>query len=167
MPAAVMGKVRVQRLSQRLTMPKPLHKGAAPRRPRSPPCFSPFAHPLSGGATHRGKIVATDETGQDPKLPPDARLESLEKRLDRLQQEEAERSGRLQPDPNYRLGQLVLGHLIGAPAGGFLIGLGLDALFGTKPWLMLLFLLVGFGVGIRNIVGISKTPPGNGPGASA
>lgn len=128
--------------------------------------FSPFVHPNQGGATHRGKIVATDETGQDPKLPPDARLESLEKRLDRLQQEEAKRAGNIQPDPNYRLGQLVLGHLIGAPAGGFLIGLGLDALFGTKPWLMLLFLLVGFGVGVRNIYRISKAPPGNGRSAS-
>jgi ATP synthase protein I len=113
------------------------------------------------------EIVATDETGQDPKLPPDARLESLERRLDRLQEAETKRTESLQPDPNYRLGQLVLGHLIGAPVGGCVIGLGLDALFGTKPWLMLLFLLVGFGVGVRNIVRISKTPPGNGPGASA
>jgi len=111
--------------------------------------------------------MATDETGQDPKLPPDARLDSLEKRLDRMQEEEAKRAESLQPDPNYRLGQLVLGHLIGAPVGGCLIGLGLDSLFGTKPWLMLLFLLVGFGVGVRNIVRISKTPPGSGPGASA
>ena len=111
--------------------------------------------------------MATDETGQDPKLPPDARLESLEKRLDRLQQEEAERAGNLQPDPSYRLGQMVLGHLIGAPAGGFMIGLGLDALFGTRPVFMLLLLFFGFGVGIRNVMRISKTPPGSNPGAGS
>jgi ATP synthase protein I len=110
--------------------------------------------------------MATDETRQDPKLPPDARLDSLEQRLDRLQEAEAKRSGKATVDPNYRLGHIVLGHLIGAPAGGLLLGLGLDSLFGTKPWLMLLFLLVGFGVGVRNIIRISKVPTGNGPGAS-
>jgi len=107
--------------------------------------------------------MATDETGQDPKLPPDARFDSLEERLDRLQQAEARRTHVAKPDPNYRIGQLVLGHLIGAPAGGFLIGLGLDYLFDTRPLLMLLLLFFGFGVGIRNVMRISKTPP---PGAS-
>jgi ATP synthase protein I len=110
--------------------------------------------------------VATDETGQDPKLPPDARLDSLEQRLDRLQEAEAKRTNVVQPDPNYRIGQLVLGHLVGAPAGGFVIGLGLDALFGTRPVFMLLLLFFGFGVGIRNVMRISKTPPGP-PGASS
>ena len=33
--------------------------------------------------------MATDETEQDPRLPPDARLDSLEQRLDRLQEAEA------------------------------------------------------------------------------
>jgi ATP synthase protein I len=106
--------------------------------------------------------VATDETGQDPKLPPDARLDSLEQRLGRLQEAEAKRTNVVQPDPNYRIGQLVLGHL----AGGFVIGLGLDALFGTRPVFMLLLLFFGFGVGIRNVIRISKTPPGP-PGASS
>jgi len=36
--------------------------------------------------------MATDETGQDPKLPPDARLDSLEGRLERLQRAEAKRT---------------------------------------------------------------------------
>ena len=128
--------------------------------------FLALRNPNPGGATHRGKIVATDETGQDPKLPPDARLESLEQRLDRLQEAEAKRTNVVQPDPNYRIGQLVLGHLVGAPAGGFVIGLGLDALFGTRPVFMLLLLFFGFGVGIRNVMRISKTPPGP-PGASS
>ena len=41
-----------------------------------------------GGA--QGRHMATDETGQDPKLPPDARLGSLDERLERLQQALAE-----------------------------------------------------------------------------
>jgi ATP synthase protein I len=104
--------------------------------------------------------MAADEAPQDPELPQDARLESLDERIDRLQQEEAKRDKRRDVDPTYRLGQLVLGHLIGGPLGGALIGLGLDALFGTSPMFLLVFLLVGFGVGIRNVIRISKTPPG-------
>jgi len=108
--------------------------------------------------------MAEDETGEVPKLPPDARLESLEKRLDRLQQEEAKKQAKIQGDPNYRVGQLVLSHLVGAPAGGFIVGLLLDKLFGTKPWLTLLMMFLGFGVGVRNVLRISKTPPAQGPG---
>ncbi len=108
--------------------------------------------------------MAEDETEEAPKLPPDARLESLDRRLDQLQQAEARKQAKAAGDPNYRAGQLVLSHLVGAPAGGFLIGLVLDKLFGTKPWLMLLMLFLGFGVGVRNVLRISRTSPGQSPG---
>jgi ATP synthase protein I len=110
--------------------------------------------------------MAEDETDEVPKLPPDARLESLDRRLDKMQQAEAKRTGRARRDPNYRIGQQVLGQLIGAPAGGFLLGLGLDSLFKTRPLFMLLFLFVGFGVGLRNLIRISRVPPESGPGSS-
>nr|MBA3577187.1 AtpZ/AtpI family protein [Sphingomonas sp.] len=42
----------------------------------------------------------------------------------------------------------------------------IDKWFGTLPIFMLLFLFVGFGVGIRNVIRISKTSSGPGPGAS-
>ena len=58
--------------------------------------------------------MAEDDTGEVPKLPPDARLESLDERLDRLQQAEAKRTAKRQPDVNYRAGQLVLSQLVGA-----------------------------------------------------
>lgn len=109
--------------------------------------------------------MAVEDPHQDPELPQDARLGSLDERIERMRQEEARRTQRPIADSSYRLGQVVLGHLIGAPAGGFLMGLGLDSLFGTKPTLMVLFLLVGFGVGIRNVIRISKAPPECGPGA--
>ncbi|HET7816133.1 MAG TPA: AtpZ/AtpI family protein [Sphingomicrobium sp.] len=109
--------------------------------------------------------MATDETGQDPKLPPDARLDSLEERLDRLQRAEARRTDRPAPNPTTRIWQLMFSHLIGAPAGGGIIGWGLDTLFGTFPTFFLLMLFLGFGVGVVNVMRISKTPPGSGPGA--
>jgi ATP synthase protein I len=110
--------------------------------------------------------MAEDETEEAPKLPPDARLESLDERLDRLQQAEAKKQAKMQGDPNMRAAQLVIGYLIGGPLGGGLLGWGLDSLFGTKPWLTLLMLFLGFGVGVRSILRISKIPPG-GPGTGA
>jgi ATP synthase protein I len=104
--------------------------------------------------------MAEDETEEAPKLPPDARLESLDERLDRLQQAEAKRTAKPQPDRNYQAGQLVLSNLVGAPAGGFIIGFALDKWLGTKPWLMLVMLFAGFAVGIWNVIRISMTPPG-------
>ena len=108
--------------------------------------------------------MAEDETGEVPKLPPDARLESLDERLEHLQQAEAKRTRASTVDPNMRIAQVVMGYLIGGPLGGGLAGWGLDSLFGTKPWLMLVMLLLGFGVGVRNVLRISSKPPGQGPG---
>jgi ATP synthase protein I len=103
--------------------------------------------------------MAEDETGEAPKLPPDTRLESLDKRLDDLRQEEARKDAKAQGDPNMRAAQLVIGYLIGGPLGGGLLGWGLDSLFGTFPTLLLVLLFLGFAVGIRNVLRISKTPP--------
>ena len=89
--------------------------------------------------------MATDETGQDPKLPPDVRLESLEQRLERLQQAEADRTHKAVPNPTTRIWQLMFSHLIGAPAGGGIIGWGLDSLFGTLPTLFLIMRLTRLG----------------------
>ena len=115
----------------------------------------------------QGRKMAEDETDEVPKLPPDARLESLDRRLDRLQQAEAEKQARTQVDPNMRIAQVVIGYLIGGPLGGALIGWGLDSLFGTFPWLLLLMLFFGFGAGIWNIVRISRNSPSQGPGANS
>ncbi len=107
--------------------------------------------------------MATDETEEASKLPPDARLDSLEQRLERVQRLEAERTHKARPDPTARIGQLLFGHLIGAPFGGGLIGWGLDYWFGTFPLFFLLMLFFGFGVGVRNVIRISKTRPGDDP----
>jgi len=111
--------------------------------------------------------MAEDETEEVPQLPPDARLESLDKRLDRLQQAETDKQARRQVDPNMRIGQVVIGYLIGGPLGGALIGWGLDSLFGTFPKLLVLMLMFGFGAGIWNIVRISRNFPSHGPGTKS
>src|SRR3954470_17929552 len=106
--------------------------------------------------------MAEHEEAEVPKLPPDARLESLDERLDRLQQAEAKRTARVQPNPGDRLWQQLFGHLVGAPVGGAVIGWGLDSLatlagYRTFPMFFLLMLFFGFGVGVRNIMRLSKT----------
>ena len=108
--------------------------------------------------------MASDETQEDPKLPPDARLDSLEQRLERAQAIEAERTRKAQPNPTDRIWGLMFSHLVGAPVGGGVIGWGLDSLFGTFPTLFLIMLFVGFGVGVVNVMRISKTPKGRWPG---
>jgi ATP synthase protein I len=111
--------------------------------------------------------MAEDEPAEAPKLPPDERFDSLDERLQRAQMAEAQRTRKRQPDPNYRLGQLVLSHLVGAPAGGFIIGLVLDRWLGTEPWLMLMGLFLGFAAGFVDVIRISKTPPGDGSGTGS
>jgi ATP synthase protein I len=110
--------------------------------------------------------MAEDETDEVPKLPPDARLESLDERLERLQQAEAKRVQGQQPDPSTRLWQQLFGQLVGAPFAGGLIGWGLDRLAAflghrTFPLFFVLMLFFGFGVGVRNIMRLSRT--GSGP----
>lgn len=110
--------------------------------------------------------MAADQAPQDPELPEDSRLDSLEERLRHAQQEEAKRTGKAVPNPTPRVWQLMFSHLVGAPAGGGILGWGLDSLFGTFPLFFLLMLFLGFGVGVVNILRISKTSSGPGPGAS-
>jgi ATP synthase protein I len=106
--------------------------------------------------------MAEDETEEVPKLPPDARLESLDQRLERVQRAEATRTQRAQPDPSNRLWQQLFGQLIGAPFGGAVIGWGLDYLAAalgrrTFPLFFILMLFFGFGLGVRNIMRLTKT----------
>lgn len=113
--------------------------------------------------------MAEDEFEEVAKLPPDARLESLDQRLDRAQAVEAKRTGVTLPNPGTRIAQQAFGHLVGAPVGGAVLGWGLDSLAGLAgywsfPLFTLLMLFFGFGVGVRNVIRISKTPPADGPG---
>jgi len=111
--------------------------------------------------------MAEDEPEQAPKLPPDARFESLDERLDHLQQAEDKRATKAQGDPSYRAGQLVLSHMLGAPLGSGIVGWMLDRWLGTKPWLMLVMLFLGFAVGVMNVLRIANKPPGGRPDGRA
>ena len=78
-------------------------------------------------------------------------------------QPEAKRTAKPKPDTSYQAGQLVLSNLIGAPAGGFVIGFVLDKWLGTQPWFLLIMLFLGFVGGFVNVMRISKSSTGQGP----
>jgi ATP synthase protein I len=105
--------------------------------------------------------MTKDESGQDQKLPEDARLGSLEQRLKQAQAEEAVRTGQARSgaDRNEQLGNRVLSYLIGGLAGGALIGWVLDRWFGTSPLLLISLLILGTVGGFWNIIKISTRRP--------
>ena len=77
--------------------------------------------------------MAEDETGEVPKLPPDARLELLDQRLDRLQQAEAKRTKDAQADPNMRIAQPSLAISSAAPSAAACSAGGWTACSGQSP----------------------------------
>ena len=105
--------------------------------------------------------MAEDESGQDPKLPEDARLSSLDQRLKQAQADEAIRTGRAgkPADQNQQLGNRVLSYLIGGFAGGALIGWVLDRLFDTSPLLLIVLMLLGAVGGFWNIIKLANQRP--------
>lgn len=81
-----------------------------------------------------------------------ARLEALDAKL-------AERRGKDAPkrhqDEHYSQAHVAWRMVLELVAGlgiGFGIGFGLDTLFGTAPWLMIVFTLLGFAAGIRTMM---------------
>ena len=84
--------------------------------------------------------MAANGLDQEPHTPKDARLSSLEKRLDRVKAEEAQKAGRMS-DESQRVirsaGVRILTDLIGLPFGAGLIGWVIDRWAGTTPWVML------------------------------
>jgi len=107
--------------------------------------------------------MAEKVPGQDPKLPEDARLDTLDERIRQAQAEEAVRTGQARKgaDRNEQLGNRVLSYLIGGLAGGALIGWVLDRLFGTSPLLLISLLILGTVGGFWNIIKISTQRPGS------
>ena len=105
--------------------------------------------------------MAENESGQDPGLPEDARLTSLDRRLKQAQLEEAVRSGKATrtSSKGQSQGMRILSDLFGLPLGGGIIGWLLDGWLGTRPWLMLALIFVGFGIAVRNVLWISRQRP--------
>ena len=105
--------------------------------------------------------MAENEPWQDPRLPEDARLTSLDRRLKQAQAEEAERTGKktAASQTGRSQGMRILSDLVGIPFGSALIGWLLDRWLGTMPWVMLGMMFLGFGIAVRNVLWMSKQRP--------
>ena len=105
--------------------------------------------------------MTDNRPGQDPGLPDDARLDSLDERIRQAKADEALRTGegRKKADANEQLGNRVLSYLIGGLAGGALIGWVLDRLLGTSPLLLISLLVLGTVGGFWNIFKLANRRP--------
>ena len=99
--------------------------------------------------------MAANGTGEDPRSPKDARLESLDQRLDRIKaEEERQAEGRMSAESQRVIksaGMRILSVLVGYPLGGFLIGWVLDHWLDTFPWFSLGSMFLGFGLAFREV----------------
>ena len=104
--------------------------------------------------------MAENEPWQDPKLPPDARLASLDERLKDAKQAEAMRTGRMAAAPRkgQAQGMRILSVLFGYPMGSALLGWLFDRWLGTR-WILVAMLFLGFVIAFREVWKISKQPP--------
>jgi len=87
-----------------------------------------------------------------------ARLESLGKRLSGTRKSLEERGA---PAGNrgsaYGFGFRLATDLIAGVLAGFGLGWGLDWLFGTSPWLLLIFTPLGMAAGVLNVIRAAKS----------
>ena len=104
--------------------------------------------------------MVANGTGQDPHSPKDARLESLDKRLDRIKAEEDRKTeGRVSAESQRVIksaGMRILSDLVGLPFGAALIGWLIDRWAGTTPWVMLVMMFLGFGLAVRSVLRIAN-----------
>jgi ATP synthase protein I len=103
--------------------------------------------------------MAENEPFEDPELPRDARLSSLDERLRQAQAAEAKRAGETgaAPPSGQAQGLRILSVLVSYPLGCALIGYVIDRLAGTHGiWVAMLFL--GFGAAMWEVWKISQRP---------
>ncbi|WP_237155075.1 AtpZ/AtpI family protein [Oryzibacter oryziterrae] len=91
--------------------------------------------------------------GKPPIGSGDARLDKLREKLDDLKQTPEVGAGQTQGGMG-GIGQAVKmgSEFVAGVIVGFVIGYTIDQVFGTKPWGMIVFLLLGFAAGTLNVL---------------
>ncbi|MEM7753315.1 MAG: AtpZ/AtpI family protein [Pseudomonadota bacterium] len=99
------------------------------------------------------------ETDADRK----ARLEALEAKLAEKRTPAAPKRHQEEHYSQAQNAWRMVIELVAGMAVGFAMGFGLDILLGTTPWLMVVFLLLGFAAGVKAMIATAKdmtTPQG-------
>lgn len=95
-----------------------------------------------------------------------ARLRELDKRIGerRIQREEVAADEEKPRDPNLAMAWRLSADFIAGVVLGAALGWGFDRLFGTSPWGLVVFLLLGFAAGTLSVMrtaGLVKPGPGD------
>lgn len=97
-----------------------------------------------------------DKLSPQDKAQFERRVSELDKKLEKVR---AERAAETRDDAGAALrgrgmayGMRMASELVGAVIVGAAIGYGLDLLLGSKPWLLLLFFVLGFAAGVLNVM---------------
>lgn len=83
------------------------------------------------------------------------RVSELDKKLGKVRADkaaEADDHGSALRGRGMAYGMRMASELVGAVLVGAAIGYGLDYLLGSKPWLLLLFFVLGFAAGVLNVM---------------
>jgi ATP synthase protein I len=103
------------------------------------------------------------QVSSDPELGDlSARLKELSGRIAAERHEQAESakpSASMQDASGYARGYKLVSEFAAGTLVGGLIGYGIDWLFGTLPFGLIFFLLLGFGAGFLNLVRAAKRMP--------
>lgn len=94
----------------------------------------------------------SDPDQQDDHSDHKARMEALNAKIEALKGTEERRPHQ---DEHYSQAQMAWRMVIELVSGlgiGFGIGYGLDHLFGTSPWLMIIFIFVGLAAGVQTMM---------------
>ena len=95
---------------------------------------------------------AMAETDQDRK----ARMDALEAKLATKRQAEVPPRHQDEHHSQVHIGWRMVTELVAGLGIGFAMGYGLDLVFGTLPWFLIVFTLLGFAAGIRTMMRTAK-----------
>ena len=101
-------------------------------------------------------MASDDNTGQGPHGTPTGDLDSFGQKLKKARESEESRrlwKKQLNKPPKTALGLAfrVSVELVSAVAVGLAIGWALDEWLGTRPWVMVVFIVLGFAAGVMNV----------------
>ena len=105
--------------------------------------------------------MAAQDPDEAPEGVEDPRLTSLDAQLKAAHRAEAERTGETKgtygmTGKGVVMGNRVASTMLGYPLGAGIIGWLIDGWLGTRPWVMLVLLFLGFAAACFEVIRVSK-----------
>ena len=93
-----------------------------------------------------------DRSRENLKADLDSRLQGMNERLGRNSDPAEKERSRKSSSRGMALAMRVASEFVSAILVGAAIGYGIDWMLGSTPWVMILFLLLGFAAGVLNVM---------------